>query len=208
MDHQRAAAQIVKECYTTGHFENLLSRITDDYEHHSIRVLEPLRGKDAVTPYYLGKGEAIRESGDKIYAMIVRIGETPKSVPVHELNVNGKVVHNTRLSVWGDFGKACVLLQQEIGGRTQFVLAIPTVNDEGMLTQLSMTDPSLFYLTPLEYEEHIGKIIKRKDGFEGIVKGVDNWFLIVQAAKGERAGKEIRIGILFLLSHPDVYSFS
>ncbi len=50
MDKQLAAAKIVEECYTTGNFEKLLSIITDDYEHHSFWVLEPMRGKEAVTP--------------------------------------------------------------------------------------------------------------------------------------------------------------
>ena len=150
MDNQLVAAKIVEECYTTGNFEKLLSIITDDYEHHSFWVLEPMRGKETVTPYYIGKGNAIRKSGERIKSKIVRISENPKSVPVAELNVNGKTVHNSRVSVWTDFGKACVLMEQDVNGEIIRTLAIPSVNDEGMMTQLLITEPALFNLVPLE----------------------------------------------------------
>lgn len=151
MDKQLAAAKIVEECYTTGNFEKLLSIITDDYEHHSFWVLEPMRGKETVTPYYIRKGNAIRKAGGEIKSKIVRISDNPKTVPVDKLNVNGEVVQNSRISIWADFGKACVLMEQEIDGEIIRTLAIPTVNDEGMMTQLLITEPALFNLVPTEY---------------------------------------------------------
>ena len=150
MDNQLIAAKIVEECYTSGNFEKLLSIITDDYEHHSFWVLEPMRGRETVTPYYIGKGNAIRKSDGIIKSKIVRISENPKSVPVDELNINGKIVHNSRVSVWADFGKACVLMEQEVDGEIIRTLAIPSVNDEGMMTQLLITEPALFNLVPLK----------------------------------------------------------
>lgn len=149
MDKQLAAAKIVEECYTTGNFEKLIAIISDDYEHHSFWVLEPMRGKETVIPYYIGKGNAIRKAGNRVQSMIVRISEDPRVVPVDKLNVNGEIVHNARISVWGDMGKACVLLEQEIDGETIRTLAIPTVDDEGRMTQLLITEPALFNLVPL-----------------------------------------------------------
>ena len=134
MDKQLAAARIVEECYTTGNFEKMLSLITDDYEHHSFWVMEPMCGKETVTPYYIGKGNAIRRSGGSIKTTIVRISEEPKKA---------------RVSVWADLGKACVLMEQKVKGEIIRTLAIPDVNEEGMMTQLLITEPSLFNLIPL-----------------------------------------------------------
>ena len=149
-DNQLAAARIVEECYTTGNFEKLLSIITDDYEHHSFWVLEPMRGRETVTPYYIGKGNAIRKAGNKAKSKIVRISDKPKTVPVEKLIVDGKVVQNSRVSICADFGKACVLMEQEVDGEKIRTLAIPTVNDEGKMTQLLITEPTLYNLVPLE----------------------------------------------------------
>ena len=161
MDKQLAAAQIVKECYITGNFEKLLSIITDDYEHHSFWVLEPMRGKETVIPYYIGKGNAIRNSSSRTKAIIVRISDNPKSVHVNEVNINGEIVHDSQVSIWADFGKACVLMEQEVKGETIRTLAIPTINDEGMMTQLLITEPTLFNLVPLE--DYHGSLTEEKD---------------------------------------------
>ncbi len=150
MDRQLAAARIVEECYATGDFEKLFPIITDDYEHHSFWVLEPMRGKETVIPYYRGKGNAIRKAGDRVKTQIVRISDEPRMVSVDRLQVNGETVRNARVSVWADFGKACVLMEQEIDRETIRTLAIPTVNSEGMMTKLLITEPSLFHLVPLE----------------------------------------------------------
>ncbi len=150
MDKQLAAAKIVEECYTTGDFTKLLSIITDDYEHHSFWVLEPMRGNETVTSYYTKKGNAIRKDGGKIKSKILRISENPKSDPTEMRIVNGEIVHNVKLLIWADFGKACVLMEQEINGEKIRTLAIPTVNSEGMMTQLLITEPTLFNLVPLE----------------------------------------------------------
>ena len=134
MDKQLNVARIVEECYTTGNFEKMLAIITNDYEHHSFWVFEPMRGKETVTPYYIRKGNAIRNSGRKIKTTIVRISENPKPVPVDKLHINGDIVHNTQIRILADCGKACVLMEQEDSGKIIRVLAIPTVNDEGMMT--------------------------------------------------------------------------
>ena len=149
IDKQLTAARIVEECYATGNFEKLLSLITDDYEHHSFWVMEPMRGKEIVTPYYIGKGNTIRKSGSKIKTSIVRISREPKYVPVDELSVNGENVHKATVSVWEDLGKACVLMEQKVNGEIIRTLAIPDVNDEGMMTRLLITEPTLFNLIPL-----------------------------------------------------------
>lgn len=149
IDNQLVAIRIVAECYITGCFDKLLSIITDDYEHHSFWVLDPMRGKETVTPYYIGKGEAIRGSDDRIRARIVRISAEPKTVPVDKIIINGEMVRNSRVVIWADLGKACVLMEQETDGERVLGLAVPTVNDEGKVTRLLITDPALYNLVPL-----------------------------------------------------------
>lgn len=102
--------------------------------------------------YYINI-QAIRKAGGKARTRIVRISDNPKTIRAHELNVNGKIVRNARFSIWADFGKACVLMEQEIDGETIRTLAIPTVNEEGKMTQLLITEPTLFNLVPLENEQ-------------------------------------------------------
>ena len=58
------------------------------------------------------------------------------------------------------------------------------------------------------YRGYIGKTARRNDGFEGIVTDVTDDYLIVNALNGNKAGKEIKIQLSFLLSHPNVYRFS
>ena len=44
-------------------------------------------------------------------------------------------------------------MEQEIDGETIRTLAIPTVNEEGKMTQLLITEPTLYNLVPLENEQ-------------------------------------------------------
>ena len=154
MDKQLAAAKIVQECYSTGRFEKMIAMLTDDFEHHSFWVRDARRGKAVVIPYYLLKGKAIRESGEPILTFLGRISDHPGTLRVGEVNVNGETVRNARVRLWGDHGKACVWMHQEVNGEGHEALAIPTVNDEGKMTRLLITEPSLFdwYLLEVPFQ--------------------------------------------------------
>ena len=62
------------------------------------------------------------------------------------------------------------------------------------------------------YAANVGKVIRRKDGFEGVIKDFvqkgDDEYYLVDVRKGKDAGKETRIQLAFILSHKDVYTFS
>ena len=58
------------------------------------------------------------------------------------------------------------------------------------------------------YAGYIGKIARRKDGFEGTVQNVDDQYLYVHVTKGKDAGTDKRIQLSFVLSKAGVYSFS
>lgn len=141
-------AKMIAEAYTSGDFEPLFPLMTDDYEHHSFWVMEPMVGKKTVIPYYRGKGSAIRKSSSKLRIKMVRIAEPqPKEFP-GELYLNGeKMKPGTRLTVWSDIGSICVLMMQTLDDGTEStVLAVPTINEDGRLTKLLITMPDLFTL--------------------------------------------------------------
>ena len=52
----------------------------------------------------------------------------------------------------------------------------------------------------------IGKVIRRKDGFEGAVYDADEQNLFVHVTKGKDAGTDKKIQISFLIKNPKIYS--
>ena len=62
------------------------------------------------------------------------------------------------------------------------------------------------------YSNYIGKIIRRKDGFVGIVTSVttegENAYISVHVTDGKDAGKDTKIQLSFILKNKGVYSIS
>lgn len=58
------------------------------------------------------------------------------------------------------------------------------------------------------YAGYIGKTIRRKDGFEGVIENVDDQFLHVHVTKGKDAGKKTKIQLSFVILKNSIYSFS
>ena len=65
----------------------------------------------------------------------VRISTDPKTVPIDKVIINGEIARNSRVVIWADLGKACVLMEQETDGEKVLGLAVPTLNDEGKMTR-------------------------------------------------------------------------
>ncbi len=148
-------ARMIADAYTTGNFEPLFPLMTENYEHHSFWVMNPMIGKDTVIPYYRGKGLALKNSTPKPRTELVRIIE-PEFKPLPgEVYLNGeKMKPGTRLAIWSDIGNICVLMHQILDDGTESsVLAIPTINEEGQLTRLLITDPILFSF--VKYTENV-----------------------------------------------------
>ncbi len=147
-------AGMIANAYSTGDFEPLFPLMTEDYEHHSFWVWNPMTGKETVIPYYRGKGNALKKSASKVKTELVRITE-PELKPVQaEVCVNGEVIkQGQRIKIWSDIGSICVLMHQTLDdGSENAILAVPTMNDEGQLTQLLITDPDLFNFVYLREE--------------------------------------------------------
>ncbi len=112
--------------------------------------LKPMVGKETVIPYYRGKGNALKKSATKVRTKLVRIVEPrmdQKPFP-GQIYLNGeKMKPGSRVTVWSDIGSICVLMDQIVdSGEEIKTLAVPTVNEKGMLTKLLITEPELFSL--------------------------------------------------------------
>ena len=55
------------------------------------------------------------------------------------------------------------------------------------------------------YRQYEGKAIKRKDGFAGTIKKVENDMLFVDIIAGPKAGTETKIQLSFVLGNPQIY---
>ena len=145
-DEKLKIAKMIARAYTTGDFEPLFPLMPDNYEHHSFWVMDPMVGKQTVIPYYRGKGNALKRSSTKVQTRLVRIKEPEMKPFPGQLYVNGeKTKPGTRFAVWSDIGSICVLMRQLLDDGTEsFILAVPTVSEEGQLTKLLITNPDLF----------------------------------------------------------------
>ena len=145
-------AKMIADAYTTGDFEPLFPLMTEDYEHHSFWVFEPMRGKATVLPYYRGKGNALKRSRRKIKARLVRtVDPAMKQIP-GAVHINGEEPKpHTRTFLWTPAGQILVLMEQETDdGDVNTCVAVPTLNDDGMLTRLTITVPELYNFEPIE----------------------------------------------------------
>ena len=150
-------AKMIAQAYTSGDFEPLFPLMTEDYEHHSYWVWEPMVGKNTVIPYYRGKGNTLKRSPAKVKTQLVRtIGPEMKEIPGTVL-VNGETMkQNDHAYLWTDPGQICVLMVQTVDdGSVVQTLAMPTINEEGMLTQLLITEPALFNFEAVEIKDDI-----------------------------------------------------
>ena len=58
------------------------------------------------------------------------------------------------------------------------------------------------------YSGYVGKVLRRKDGFVGVVKEVTDTYLIVDIKAGEKAGTETKIQLSFVIKNRGVYTIS
>lgn len=58
------------------------------------------------------------------------------------------------------------------------------------------------------YSGYVGKTLRRKDGFVGVVRKVDDQYLYVHVIGGKDAGKDTKIQLSFVLKSNGVYKFT
>ena len=141
-------SKIIRKCYLSGNFEPMLELMTDDYQHHSFWLLDPIEGRENLEQYYRTKGKAIAESDGFCAGRLVKIAD-----PFEGGRRGGNFV------VFADIGKVCVLFAQECDGKIIHTLAIPTLTEDGRLKQLCITEPALYNLRAVEAEwSKVGKL--------------------------------------------------
>lgn len=149
---QKEAAELVKYCYENGDFEKLFPHMTQSYEHMSFWVLEVLRGKEKAVNYYTGKGDAIRKAGAPSKGTLVRILKAPDKVRPNGMYRGGvRMIEDPACCHRQDEGKIAVRFCQyvEQDGGDVFTLAIPTLSEDGMLSQLLITEPGFYEIEEL-----------------------------------------------------------
>lgn len=144
-DVEYEVAELYKQAYTTGIFDALYDRFTDDYSHISFWVIEPIQGKQNAINYYTGKGNALRQGKDKTSGKLVEITMSPDRVRPNGLSQNGVMMEENPVFLnRNDTGKIAVLVEQETEKELVHVLAIPTVNSDGTCSQLLIANPSFY----------------------------------------------------------------
>lgn len=93
-----------------------------------------------------------------------------------------------------------IKLEEEVKKPRKESSAVCTTIDENEKSAMSV------------YSNYIGKIIRRKDGFVGIVTNVttegENAYISVHVTDGKDAGKDTKIQLSFILKNKGVYSIS
>ena len=140
--------------YTAGRFELLFPLMTDDYMHISFWVTDVIRGKEQAQEYYIGKGETIRKSGNLAQGLPMQIVEAPNRVRPNGVFRNGeKVPEDPVFLNRNDAGKKAILMRQRINGGWAYSLVVPTITEDGKLSQLLITEPKNYRLTQLAPDE-------------------------------------------------------
>lgn len=146
---QREAAEIVKRSYENADFTEMYPLMAQDYEHLSFWVIEVLRGKERAMHYYDGKGEAIRKSpaAEHITGTLVRITDAPDKVrPRGLFRGDVRMLEDPSFLHRRDNGKFAVLMKQYSTHEKEvsYTLAVPTVNENGLLQQVLIANPSFY----------------------------------------------------------------
>ena len=137
------ALRVLCKCYSTGDFEPLFPLLSENIELNSMWVLEPLKGKEKVVEYYLGKGETVRNAGVFAECYIVQLLGNMNSVRADRLYVNGEQKTGS-VGLWYQDGKYCMLMTQKLkDGNAQGIIDIK-LDDDNKIKEISICMPELF----------------------------------------------------------------
>ena len=139
---------VLEGAYEEGDFSEFVQLLTEDCVYESMWVLEPLCGREAVTNHLMGKGNSIRRSGAFPKAWIVEL--VGNINPIHEadININGEKKYGS-VALAYEAGKYCLMLEQELQGKTNKMLIDLKLNEDGKISRLDLCMPELFNTTGL-----------------------------------------------------------
>ena len=133
----------LRKAYRSGDFSEFVSCLSEDCVYESMWVLEPLRGKEAVSNHLLRKGKAIKDSGAFPECWIVELVGNMNPLPESDIVVNGEKKRAT-LALDYEPGKYCMMMEQELDGKINGVLLDLKLNEDGMVTRIDLCIPELF----------------------------------------------------------------
>lgn len=129
--------------YEDGDFTEFVSLLAEDCVYTSMWVLESLCGRDAVANHLLKKGASIRESASYPSGRIVELVGNMNPVSDTELVVNGEK-KNGSVALMYEPGKYCLMLEQELDGKTNQTLVDLKLDSEGKVQRIDLCMPELF----------------------------------------------------------------
>lgn len=139
----------LSRAYRTGDFSFFVTLLSDDCVYESMWVLDPLRGKEAVSNHLLGKGNSIKESKTFPDCWIVELAGNMKPLPESDVIVNGEK-KRAAIALAYEPGKYCLMMEQELNGETNGVLLDLKLNDEGLVCRMDLCIPELFQTRDLD----------------------------------------------------------
>ena len=135
--------RVFETAYEKGDFTEFVDLLTEDCVYESMWVLEPLCGREAVSRHLLGKGKSIRESESFPGCWIVELVGSMNPLPESDSIVNGEKKRAT-LALAYEAGKFCLMMEQELDGKTNAALVDLKLTEDGMVSRIDICIPELF----------------------------------------------------------------
>ena len=140
--------RILEDAYEDGDFTEFVTLLAEDCVYESMWVLEPLRGREAVTNHLLGKGKSIQKSGAYPRCWIEEFVGSMNPISNANINLNGEKKYGT-VALAYESGKFCLMLEQELDGKTNEMLIDLKLTESGLVSRMDLCMPELFNTTGL-----------------------------------------------------------
>ena len=134
---------VLSKCYSTGFFEELFPRISENVIMESQWVMIPNEGKDAVVKYFSGKGKTLRSHNCCPECRLVKLVGNLNLIDNAEMNINGE----EKVGSFGllyDNGKYALLMSQTLNNTTNRVIVDLTLDEQGLISRIDLCMPELF----------------------------------------------------------------
>lgn len=166
--------RILEDAYEDGDFTEFVTLLAEDCVYESMWVLEPLRGREAVTNHLLGKGKSIQRSGAYPRCWIEEFVGSMNPISNANINLNGEKKYGT-VALAYESGKYCLMLEQELDGKTNEMLIDLKLTEDGKVSRMDLCMPELFnrngmcphviFLPAKGEEENEGALVRISDGY-------------------------------------------
>lgn len=166
--------RVLETAYEKGDFTEFVSLLTEDCVYESMWVMEPMCGCEAVANHLMRKGKSIQESETFPSCWIVELVGNMNPLPESDIIVNGEKKRAT-LALAYEAGKFCLMMEQELEGKTNEVLVDIKLTEDGKVSRMDLCMPELFnrngmcpyvvFLPANGEEENEDALIRISDGY-------------------------------------------